>query len=301
MTANTSLQDLNTRFAIPGVAAIVAGEKGLPMIQITTPAAEAHIYLHGAHVAHYQRPHEPPILYMDKASWFEDGKPIRGGVPVIFPWFGPNPNDASLPAHGLVRQRQWSILSIAHSGHDAVAVELGFSSNEQTRQSFPHDFELRYKVTVGKTLSMALTVTNKSDKPLTYECALHTYFRVGDIQFTTVDGLQGVSYYSKVEGNKVFQTGDHPITFTAETDRVYLNTRDVCVIKDPILNRRILVEKEGSLNTVVWNPWIAKAKAMPDFTDDAWPIMLCIEAVNSHFNAQTIQPAESRTMTQIVH
>jgi len=60
------------------------------------------------------------------------------------------------------------------------------------------------------------------------------------------------------------------------------------------------VEKTGSNATVVWNPWIAKAKAMPDFGDDEWPSMLCIETCNVRENAVTIAPGQSHTMGAII-
>jgi glucose-6-phosphate 1-epimerase len=301
MTAST-VADLNKRFGIAGVAVVEAGEKGLPRVAVKTAVAEGHVYLHGAHVSHYQRTGEAPMLYMDKSSWFETGKPIRGGVPVIFPWFGANANDKTLPAHGLVRQREWELVSIAPMEKDAVCVTLAFKSNEETRKAWANDFELIYRVVIGKTLSMSLIVKNTGTASFNCENALHTYFRVGDIHFATVSGLENTSYLSKVGGSvEIVNPGDSPVKFEKETDRVYFNTRAVCVIKDPILNRHILVEKEGSLATVVWNPWIDKAKAMPDFTDDAWPTMVCVEAVNAGFNGWTVNPGESRALTQIVH
>ncbi len=300
MTANT-VAELNKRFGIAGVAVVEAGEKGLARVSVKTAAAEGHVYLHGAHVSHYQRTGEAPMLYMDKSSWFESGKPIRGGVPVIFPWFGPNPNDKTQPAHGLVRQREWELVSVAQQEKDAVCVTLAIKSNEEMKKAWGHDFELTYRVVIGRTLSMSLIVKNTGSESFSCENALHTYFRVGDIHNTTVSGLENTSYLSKVEGGVIVNPGDNPVKFEKETDRVYFNTRAVCVIKDRILNRHILVEKEGSLATVVWNPWIDKAKAMPDFTDDAWPTMVCVEAVNAGFCAWTVNPGESRAVTQIVH
>ncbi len=300
MTAD-KIAELNKRFGVAGLAHVEAGEKGLPRVVVNTPVAQGHVYLHGAHVSHYQRAGEPPMLYMDKASAFETGKPIRGGVPVIFPWFGPNPDDKAQPPHGLVRQREWELVSVAAQEKDAVCVTLTIKSDGETRKAWGHDFELVYRVVFGRTLSMALTVKNTSTGAFNCENALHTYFRVGDIQFTTVHGLENTTYYSKPEGDKFVQPGDAPVTFDKETDRLYFNTRAVCVIKDPILNRRILVEKEGSLATVVWNPWIEKAKAMPDFTDDAWPTMVCVEAVNARSNGWRLAAGESRTITQIVY
>ena len=81
-----------------------------------------------------------------------------------------------------------------------------------------------------------------------------------------------------------------PIRFAGETDRVYGPTTDTCVLHDPKLQRRIVIEKRGSQSTVVWNPWIAKAQRMADFGDHEWPQMCCIETGNVGPCAVTLEP-----------
>src|SRR4051794_38789457 len=92
---------------------------GLERLRITTPAAEAVVYLHGAHVTHYQPKGTTPVLFMSAQSHFAPGQPIRGGVPVIFPWFGPHPTDPKAPAHGFARTTAWTLDSVTPGG-DAV-------------------------------------------------------------------------------------------------------------------------------------------------------------------------------------
>ncbi len=87
------------------------------------------------------------------------------------------------------------------------------------------------------------------------------------------------------------------LRITAETDRVYRSTAEVEVV-DPVLGRRIRLSKEGSAQTVVWNPWVDKARAMPDFGDDEWPQMLCVEAVNALDQAVELAPGQSHTVRQ---
>src|SRR3954463_10088855 len=126
-----SIDELNKSFAIPDVASFEHGTGDLPRLTITAPAAEGHIYLHGAHVAHFQPRGKPPVLFLSTRSNFADGKPIRGGVPIIFPWFGPRPSDNS-QMHGIVRTRAWEVVEVKRAG-DGVRASFSIRSDESTR------------------------------------------------------------------------------------------------------------------------------------------------------------------------
>ena len=79
-----------------------------------------------------------------------------------------------------------------------------------------------------------------------------------------------------------------------------MNTQGACTIHDPGARRRIVVRKSGSNATVVWNPWVDKARAMPDFGDDEWPEMVCVETGNVNVHAVTLAPGARRTMTATI-
>ena len=197
--------------------------------------------------------------------------------------------------HGFARLTEWDVISVAQQNDGAVLITLGLDPGEQTRRWFPNEFSTRYEVRIGKQLDLTLTVTNNCTDAFTFEEALHTYFSVGDVRQVKVTGLEGTNYIDKTDALKRKpQTG--PITIESETDRVYLNTQSVCVIDDPSLARRITVAKHGSNATVVWNPWIAKSKAMADFGDDEWPTMLCVETVNAGESQITLKPGETHAM-----
>jgi glucose-6-phosphate 1-epimerase len=260
---------------------------GLQRVVIATPAAEACVYLHGAHVTHYQPRDHRPVLFTSAQSYFAPGKPIRGGVPVIFPWFGPHPTDPARPAHGWARTSPWTLQDVSDDGHDGVNVTL---------QLGPADgFILACRVHVGPQLTMELDVQNVAAAPQTFEEALHTYLAVADVRQVRIDGLLGRQYLDKVDGMKR-KTEDGPVTLTGETDRVYLDTPDTVTVRDPAAGRQITVSKKGSASTVVWNPWVEKAKRLPDFGDDEWPKMLCIETANVADNAVTLAPGQKHTM-----
>ena len=181
-----------------------------------------------------------------------------------------------------------------------VEIHLRLVSSEATRALWAGEFVADYRVRIGATLGLELRVKNTGNQPLRIEEALHTYLAVGDVRQVSIEGLAGASYFTAVGTPRTETEGAAPIPIIAETDRVYLGTQATCVAHDPAWQRRLVVEKTGSNATVVWNPWIAKAKAMPDFGDDEWPSMLCIETCNVRQNAVTIAPGQSQAMGAIV-
>ena len=178
---------------------------------------------------------------------------------------------------------------------------LRLESDAQTRALWgePHEWVLRHRITVGAALTMELEIENRGTTPFRCEEALHTYFRVSDVGAIQVRGLENAEYYDRADGMRRKRQDNEPIRFAAETDRTYVNTTSACAIEDAGFQRRIVVEKTHSDSTVVWNPWIAKAKAMQDFGDGEWPFMVCVETGNVAENALEISPG-ARRVTQTV-
>jgi glucose-6-phosphate 1-epimerase len=281
---------------LPDTIRIEPGLGGLRRLVIGTAEADAEIYLHGAHVTQFQPHRQKPVLFISGKSWFEAGKPIRGGVPICFPWFGPRQDGKHGPAHGFARLLEWDLVGAQETRGGSVELNFRFASNTGTRKEWDSDFEVNYRITVGTALGMELRVRNTSSQPMRFEEALHTYLAVSDVRQVSVEGLAGTSYSDRVGTPHTETEGAELIRITAETDRIYMNTRATCVVHDPGLQRRLVVEKTGSNATVVWNPWIAKAKAMPDFGDDEWPLMLCIETCNVREQAVILAPGQSHVM-----
>ncbi len=296
----SNLSELQQRFSIPNLVNINAGKGGLTRISVTTPLATAEVYLHGAHVTHFQPAGQKPLLWVSAESLFQTDKAIRGGVPICFPWFGPKAGDPSAPAHGFARTREWQIESVTSQPDGSVELTLSLAADAQTLQRWPFDFKAIYLIHIGKKLELALLVHNSGTAAFQIEEALHSYFAVEDVQKVSVTGLEGTTYLDKVDGQKQKPQGNDPIAITAETDRVYLKTQSTCRLNDPAQSRQIIVEKSGSQSTVVWNPWIAKSKAMADFGDDEWKQMLCIETCNLGDDRITIQPGASHEMSALI-
>lgn len=272
-------------FNLPDALSVVPGGGDLPCVQIDTAACTGRQYLNGATVTDWQPAGHDPVLFTSAHAEFRDGKGIRGGVPVCFPWFSKHPTDPDAPAHGLVRAKPWHLTQTAQ-GPDGVDVEM-VTNLDQLRAELG--------VTFGKHLSIRLIVTNTSDSDQTFETALHTYFTLGDIHQTSITGLEHAEYVDHLQNKKRLTQSEDPITFTAETDRVYQNTAATCVLHDPAMKRKITVEKLGSLSTVVWNPWIDKSIRFKDFGDDEYTGMCCIETANIAEYAITLTPGDSHT------
>lgn len=291
-----SLEQLNKTFGADPAVRFETGNGGLIRAVLSANAGEAHVYLHGAHVSHFQPKGHAPVLFMSARSIFEPGKPIRGGVPICFPWFGQSGN----PMHGFGRLTEWTVESAGRQSDGSVSITLALSSNDWTRSMWPHEFVARFTARISATLEMSLEVTNRSQGELSYEEALHTYFVVSDIRQVLVHGLEGATYRDKANKMQPRQRDNQPLRFSAETDSVYPSNTATCIIEDPGLRRRISVEKHDSRTTVVWNPWIDKAKAMPDFGDDEWPGMLCIETANTAENRIHLAPGQSHTIRAVI-
>jgi glucose-6-phosphate 1-epimerase len=288
----------NRQFEIPATAQLVEGNGGLAKVRITSPEVEGEMYLHGAHVTSWKPAGAAEVLFVSTQSRWENGHAIRGGVPICFPWFGDKADDPKAPAHGFVRTQAWQLESIVHVG-GAVTVSMFIESNEGTRRWWPAEFRLVHRVTFGSELSLELVVTNTGKTSLRFEEALHAYHRVGNIENARVRGLDTVHYIDKTDSyRKKMQHGE--IAIASETDRVYLNTAGAIELEDPVLHRRTRLTKENSRTTVVWNPWVDKARSLSDFADDEWMKMICIETSNVSDFAVDLAPGQQHKMKALV-
>jgi glucose-6-phosphate 1-epimerase len=291
---------LNEHFGIPGILAFDTAPHGLPRAVISSPACKAELYLHGAHLTAWQPTGEEPVLFLSEASPFQEGKAIRGGVPIIFPWFGARTADPTSqrtdgPSHGFARISQWQFSFAAVSGDD-LHLALTLDPNEASRSLGYDHFKLAFELILGKELRMRLTVANLGTSPLCFEEALHTYFTVGDVSRISLEGLAGVEFIDKTD-NFTRKTQDEIVlTLAEETDRLYLNTPTTVILHDSKLDRRISVAKANSSSTVVWNPWGDLSRKMADMTAENWKRMTCIETANATENAITLAAGEAHTM-----
>ena len=285
---------------LPGSVRLVSGRGDLPCLDVATPHGAAQVYLHGGHVTAWHPSHaDRPVLWMSERSYFQRDKPIRGGVPVCFPWFGPHPADPGAPAHGFARIEDWTLSDASESGDGSVVLVLTLEG-EASHRAWPYRYRVNHRVEIGTTLKMTLEVHNPGDAAVRFEEALHTYFAVSDIEQISIAGLRETEYLDKAGGMARRTDHDDAIRFAGETDRVYEETGAACVIDDPGIRRRIVVTKSGSRSTVVWNPWIDKARAMADFGDAEWRGMVCVETANVGQASVILEPGGIHAMAAAI-
>ncbi|MCX6923118.1 MAG: D-hexose-6-phosphate mutarotase [Verrucomicrobia bacterium] len=269
------------------------GQGELPMVEISTPWSTAEVYLHGAHVTRFKKNDESPLLFLSQCSRFAEGQPIRGGIPVIFPWFGPR---EGLSQHGFARIKDWELKQFVPAPDGSVSVRFRLPDYPETSAYPP--FTVDYVVTVNQALTLQLIVTNLSkDAEFTFEDCLHTYFEVGDVTAVSVHGLKGVTYLDKLTSYLEKTETSDAIRIASEVDRTYVDTPGTVEIIDPRLGRKIRVEKQNSASTVVWNPWITKSRQMSDFGDEEYERMICVESGNVGSNSISLPPGGSSTLT----
>ena len=286
------------KFDLPGVE-FSRLDSGLEIVSVTNKYASAKITTNGAHILEFTPAGERNLLWVSKKAFLAPGQPIRGGVPVCWPWFGASTKEG-WPGHGFVRKEEWEIADICElpSGATRLVFKLDSDMKQFEMSEFP--FTVNMIFTVGKELEMTLIMINKGTEPVKIGCALHTYFAISDINKVVVSGLDKCHYFDhkvgapKFEGN--YQEGD--VKITSEIDNVYFPASGTTEIVDPGWGRIITIEKSGSNATVVWNPWSDKATTMADYSPEEYTEMLCVECANAKCDLRILQPGVPHQITQ---
>ena len=247
---------------------------------MATPHATAQVYSHGAHLAAWQPSHAgAPVLWMSDHSLFRRDKPIRGGVPICFPWFGPHPSDRAVPAHGFARLSPWTLCEAVEAADGTVALTFQLEADNAS-PVWPHLFHADLHLFIGRR-------SDRSRRPQPRRGAVHVRrgapHLLRGLPHRPGQRLRPRAHAVSRQGRRVSNGGDRPRIPSASPAKpiacIWRRQRPAS-IDDPGLQRRITVSKDDSRSTVVWNPWIDKARAMPDFGDDEWRGMVCIETAN---------------------
>ena len=287
---------LRHQFNVPGVTFDEAD--GLARVQVATKAATATIYIQGAHLTAWQPAGFGPAILLSHKSDFAPGKPIRGGIPIAFPWFATDRKQDRIdgqpgPSHGFARIQDWTLKSVVPVD-DAMHLTFTLGPTGMSRAMGYAHFATKLEFSIGHELTMAMTVTNTGAKAMSYEQAFHTYYEVADIHEVFVSGLEPTSFIDKTDAMQVKPAEHEPIRFTKTLDRVYNHTRANLTINDVAGRRKILLRKTGSNTTVVWNPW----GPLADLGEWDWHSMVAVEVANAGDDAITLAPGESRSMMQ---
>ena len=289
---------LNESFALPGILSFDEHD-GLARAQVTLPTCTATVYLHGAHLTHWQPTGQPDVLFLSPASAFAPGKAIRGGIPICFPWFGNGVDGTQKPSHGFARLEEWTFAFAALAG-DTLHLTFTLAPSQQSRALGYPDFRAAYEIVFGqdegRTLVLRLTAANAGDQPFPCEQALHSYFHVGDPRAVKLTGLESATYLDKTDALKEKQAPAGPLTFDRQTDSVFPGNSATVHIEDPQLARTLIIAKQNSATTVVWNPFPEGSATLTDLAPDSWQHFLCAEAANTGSDALTLAPGQSHTL-----
>ncbi|MGQ7868369.1 D-hexose-6-phosphate mutarotase [Sunxiuqinia sp. sy24] len=290
---------LDKKYSIEGEVGFMEMEGELPFISISNKYAQADICLYGAHVMSFT-PHKTfELLWMSPDSFSEEGKAIRGGIPVCFPWFGPHKTDPQLPQHGFGRLTYWEVVETKSEATGETFIRFQLNASEATKTYWPYDFSAELAITVGAQLQLSLKVTNTSSEAFEYSCALHSYFNLSGIENIHIEGLQGTTYYNQLTNEHAVQE-EQNLTISEPLTRHYLDTQSPVVISDPVFRRRIQVQKAGSQVTTLWNPGQEACLNIQDIPDEGYETFVCVEATNAFKHCITLAPGEShQTATTI--
>lgn len=290
----SEVSKLKQKFSIENHVVFNQADNGLISIYVTTVQASATIQLQGAHISQWKPDDQPDVIWLSGDAIFATGKSLRGGIPICWPWFGAHGSDTALPAHGFARTLNWQVVS-TELVDEKVKIVFRLMGSESAKAMWPHSTELEYTVIIGRELELGLVTRNTGDTSIIIGDALHTYFNVSDVRNITLSGLEDCTYLDKLQDFKPeHQTG--PVTINQEVDRVYLDTTNDCVIEDPGFQRRIVIQKQGSHSTVVWNPWRETADRMGDLGKDGFLHMLCVESANAMKDVVRLAPGEQHRL-----
>lgn len=292
------VEALNLQFGKPSqIEFFYLADSHLPAVLIETNHARCIISLYGAQVLCFQPlGSTESIIWENQNAVFKEGKAIRGGIPICWPWFNAHPLCSKLPNHGFARTSMWNVICVEKQNKQ-ITITFELIQNAQHLQMFDYQFKLQYTVRVSRDLTLALTTMNTGKKPFQISQALHSYFSVADIAKTTLYGFNQCEYFDETQHEKLcLQKGN--IIIDQEIDRFYMNTSNEINIVDETRDHCIIIKQSGTNATQLWNPWIERAKAFTDFADNDYKRMVCVEAVNLHDQTITLYPYTQHTLAQ---
>jgi glucose-6-phosphate 1-epimerase len=276
-----NIQQLNTDYGIADKVSFVAGQGDFPLIKVSNEYAEATISVYAGQVLSFKPVGQTEdAMFLSGQAYYQPGKAIKGGAPICWPWFGPDPENKGRASHGFVRDRLWQIRDVVSTQAGATQVTMGLVDTPETRAIWNYSFDIAIVITVAQVLTIKLVTHNTGTEAFAITQALHTYFKIGAINQVQVLGLENKTYLDKVDhGQEKTQSG--AITFAGECDRIYLDVPATLTIVDPALNRQIIVTAANSKTAIVWNPWAEIAAKMADLGDRDYENFVCVETANA--------------------
>lgn len=226
-------------------------------------------------------------LWLSEGAKLDGSKPVRGGIPLVFPIFGkqkdPNHPTAKLPQHGFARNSVWEFLG--QTTESPVSVQFGLGPENVDPELYKlwadgkNDFTLVLTVTLAEdSLATKIEVENTGKDEFEFNWLFHTYYRVADVTDALVTNLMDSECYDQLLA-ETYNEKAPMLSFHEEFDRIYRNVdlhKQLQIVdKGKVL---LTLDRTNLPDAVVWNPWIKKSEGMADFEPKLGYLnMLCIE------------------------
>jgi glucose-6-phosphate 1-epimerase len=264
----------------------------LTCLEIENAHATATISLLGAQVLSFKPKHDGrERLFVSDRAIMDGSKPVRGGIPVCWPWFGAHKGNATFPAHGFVRTRHWNL--IGNEDYDEYT-RIILEAPDTRHPGFEGTVAVTVEVLVGRELTVKIHSRNAGNAPCKLTMALHTYFSINDVRDCELEGLSGT--YSDKTQNWALLPTPVPYRFSAETDRIHLQAAPELRIVEP---RHVTkIRSSGHDSIVVWNPWSTGVGAFADMSSEGWTKMLCVETASTQ--GLELTPGAMHTLAQSI-
>lgn len=270
---------------------------GFDVLQLRTPFSTAALSLQGGQLLSFLPEGLDDLLWVSPNS-ARPPKAIRGGVPVCWPYFGRDGQDASAPQHGHARLTRWQLDDARREDDGALQLKLSLPLHPGV------PLQLAMTVHVGRELRQSIDTQHLGDDaPYTLTQALHSYFRVADARQARVHGLDGLDYDDKYDGATHRQHGEWSLQDPRDpgrSDRIYAGTGHRFDLLDPAGGRRIRLDTFGSRSLVVWNPGADGARDIADLPHDGWQHFICLEAANAGADRIELEPGQRHRLSQVI-
>jgi glucose-6-phosphate 1-epimerase len=248
----------------------------MDIIHVSNAFGAGRVSVQGAQLLDWQVKGQQPMLWCSDAKHWQPGEPIRGGIPLCFPWFGPAPTGKATavpgPAHGFARRLNWRLV---HHHDYQLGSELLFelTDNPTTRALWPHAFIARIRIQLGHCINVGFSYETVGVKGVNATAALHSYLHVKDIEQV---GLLGLGPRYREAGQ--LQRNGQVTLLQGVTDRIYDAPTPYTTINDLGYNRTLSLWHRGHSDVVLWNPW----QELTDAPEQQWRNFVCLETARIH-------------------
>lgn len=254
------------------------------------------VHLHGATIISWRCAGEE-MLFLSKHAVFDNLKAIQGGIPIVFPKFGPWKYG---PHHGFARVLRWKLeMPPKKDKHGNVFAVFVLEHNELSQAMWNIMFKLVYTIRLEESaLHVDLSVHNTDKITFGFNCLLHNYLLTPEVTRSGIIGVQNLNYWDKVKGCEDTERNEE-VFIRENIDRIYNDVPNEIVIGNMAGSRTLMVKTFNFPDVVIWNPWKDKAKSVYNLGDNEYRKFICVEPGRVKHDA-VLKPGQSFECSQII-